>query len=78
MPGMSTGAKHSGGMDGMSMPSGTGLAATVNGYTLTLHNRPMNGMAMPVTFTITKDGKTVTQFDTEQTKLMHSTSSATT
>jgi len=61
-----------GDMPGMSMPSGEGLSATVNGYTLsTMHATPMSGMNMPVTFTITKDGKPVTKFDAEQTKLMH-------
>lgn len=71
---MSSGAGTSGGMNmnGMSMASGTGLSTTVNGYTLsTGHITAMAGMTMPVTFTITKNGKTVTQFDTEQTKLMH-------
>jgi hypothetical protein len=72
MPGMdmSTSAT-SGGMGGMNMSSGNGLADTVDGYTLTLHSQPMGDMAMPVTFTITTDGKPVTQFDPEQTKLMH-------
>jgi hypothetical protein len=69
---MPTGASSGSGMSGMPMPSGTGLSATVNGYTLsTVHAPAMSGMAMPVTFTITKNGKPVTQFDAEQTKLMH-------
>jgi hypothetical protein len=72
MPGMNTSSSpSSNGMGGMNMSSGTGLADTVNGHTLTVHCRPMSDMSMPVTFTITKDGKTVTQFDPEQTKLMH-------
>jgi hypothetical protein len=79
MPGMSTSmpgmtmstSPSSSGMGGMNMSSGNGRAATVNGYTLTVHSAPMSGMAMPVTFTIAKDGKTVTRFDPEQTKLMH-------
>jgi hypothetical protein len=58
-------------MGGMPMSSGTGLSATVNGYTLSAVHAPMSGMDMPVTFTITKDGKPVTRFDAEQTKLMH-------
>jgi len=73
MPGMSMpNQSATGAMPGMSMPSGEGLSATVNGYTLsTMHATPMSGMNMPVTFTITKDGKPVTKFDAEQTKLMH-------
>lgn len=59
------------GMGGMSMPSGNGLADTVNGYALTVHSQPMTGMAMPLTFTITKVGRAVTEFDLEQTKRMH-------
>lgn len=66
---------HSGGSTSsghnLPMPSGTGLSATANGYTLTVRDAPMSGMGMPVTFTITKDGKAVTEFDPEQTKLMH-------
>lgn len=58
-------------MSGMPMSAGNGLAATVNGYILTLTSQPMTGMAMPVTFTISKNGKTITAFDPEQTKLMH-------
>jgi hypothetical protein len=71
----SPGAPHSSatsGMAGMPMSSGTGLASTANGYTLTApHITPMAGMDMPVTFTISKDGKPVTKFDPEQTKLLH-------
>ena len=55
----------------MPMSSGTGLSATDNGYTLTLRSQPMIGMSMPLTFIITKNGKPVNDFDTEQTKLMH-------
>jgi len=58
-------------MGDMSMRSGTGLDATVNGYTLSVRDMPMAGMAMPLTFTITKNGKAVTAFEPEQTKLMH-------
>jgi hypothetical protein len=72
---MSTAAPQSSGtsgMPGMPMSSGTGLAATASGYTLTAGRiTPMAGMDMPVTFTITKGGKPVTAFDPEQTKLMH-------
>jgi len=72
MPGMSMSTSpSSSGMGGMNMSSGNGRAATVSGYTLTVHGQPMSGMSMPVTFTITKEGKTVTQFDPQQTKLMH-------
>ena len=77
MPGMSTPSGMSmpsssgANMGGMSMPSGTGLSATTNGYTLSVTDAPMAGMAMPVTFVITKSGKPVTMFDAEQTKLMH-------
>jgi hypothetical protein len=68
---MPTGASSSG-MSGMNMPSGIGLDATVNGYTLsTVQATAMSGMSMPVTFTITNNGKPVTKFDAEQTKLMH-------
>jgi hypothetical protein len=65
MPGMS------GSMPGMSMPSGNGLSGSVSGYTLNVHRQPMAGMAMPLTFTITRGGEPVTVFDPEQTKLMH-------
>jgi hypothetical protein len=58
-------------MPGMSMPSGNGLSSTVNGYTLNARQTPMTGMGTPITFTISKDGMPVTQFDPEQTKLMH-------
>jgi len=58
-------------MPGMTMPAGNGLNATVNGYTLTVHQTPTSGLPMPITFTITKNGKAVTAFDPEQTKLMH-------
>ena len=59
-----------GAMGGMSM-SGAGLQSTVDGYHLAFPAKPMAGMAMTMTFTITKDGKPVTQFDREQTKLLH-------
>jgi len=55
----------------MAMSSGTGLEPSVDGYTLTLRSTAMSGMSMPVTFVVTKDGATVSQFDPEQTKLMH-------
>jgi hypothetical protein len=42
----------------------------VNGYTLTLRTPPATTTPAS-TFTITHDGNTVTQFDPEQTKLMH-------
>lgn len=58
-------------MPDMPMPSGNGLSATVNGYTLNLHQTPMTGMSMPIRLTISKNGKPVTAFDPEQTKLMH-------
>ena len=58
-------------MGGMPLTSGTGLAATVNGYTLKTLQTPMSGHRTATTFAITKDGKTVTQFDAEQSKLMH-------
>ena len=57
-----------GDMPGMSMPSGNGLADSVNGYTLVLHTPPGAG---PTTLSITHDGTPVTAFDPEQTKLMH-------
>jgi hypothetical protein len=69
MPGMDM--SHSGDSAGMSMPAGTGLATTSHGYTLALKTSPMAGIAMPATFTISKDGRAVTAFDPEQTKLMH-------
>lgn len=59
------------GVGGMGMPSGNGLAATVNGYTLTLNTVPMAGKTMPLTFTISSGGRPVTSFDPDQTKLMH-------
>jgi len=59
------------GMGGMPMVSGNGLADTVNGYTLTLRTPPATTIPAAATFTITHDGNTVTQFDPEQTKLMH-------
>jgi hypothetical protein len=59
------------GMGGMPMASGDGLADTVNGYTLTLRTPPATTAPASATFTITHDGNTVTQFDPEQTKLMH-------
>ena len=64
---------HSSGdsMGDMPMVSGAGLAATVNGYTFTPKAMSMAGMAMPAPFTITKNGKPVTAFTREQTKLMH-------
>lgn len=57
-----------GSMPGMSMPSGNGLADSVNGYTLVLHTPPGTG---PTTLSITHHGTTVTAFDPEQTELMH-------
>ena len=54
-------------MPGMSMPAGTGLSATGNGYTLTVKQTPMTGMTMPITFAVSKNGKPVTAFDAEQT-----------
>jgi len=60
-----------GGMGGMPMTSGNGLADTVNGYTLTLRTPPSTTTPGAATFTITHDGTAVTQFDPEQTKLMH-------
>ncbi len=66
-----TPSSSDGGMGGMPMSAGNGLATTVNGYTLTLTGPPMAGMAMPVTFTISKKGTPVTAFDPEQPKLMH-------
>ena len=66
----SDGAMSGGAMGGMPM-SGAGLQATVDGYHLAFPAKTMAGMAMTMTFTITKDGKPVTQFDREQTKLMH-------
>ena len=73
-PAGSMNAEHGGhGMEstgGMSMPSGTGLADTVNGYTLALRTPPAAGQS-GATFAITKDGAPVTAFDPEQTKLMH-------
>lgn len=83
MPGMTgsmsgasmSSSNHSGGMDDgmgdMPMSSGTGLSAASDGYTLTLKSQLMSGMAMPLTFVIAKEGKPVTDFDREQTKLMH-------
>jgi hypothetical protein len=59
------------GMGGMSMATGDGLADTVNGYTLTLRTPPSTTPPGAATFTITHDGTAVTQFDPEQTKLMH-------
>lgn len=59
------------GMGNMPMRSGTGLSATVSGYTLTLRTLPLNGGPRASTFTIFKNGKPVTKFDHEQTKLMH-------
>jgi len=55
----------------MSMPTGNGLSATVNGYTLTVKQTPMTGMSMPITLAVSKNGEPVTAFDPEQTKLMH-------
>jgi len=69
-----SGMPHSAGDDGMGdmpMMSGAGLDPTAAGYTLTPKAMPMTGMAMPATFTITKNGKPVTAFTREQTKLMH-------
>ena len=57
-----------GGMPGMSMASGNGLAGTVNGYTLTVRTPPGAG---PTTLSIIHTGAPVTTFDPEQTKLMH-------
>ena len=58
--GMTTSSSASSdGMDGMPLSSGTGLAATVGGYSLSPHSMPMAGMAMATTFTITKNGKPV-------------------
>ena len=68
----STSSSHHGGMSGMPMSSGTGLSTTLHGYSLSaVQSAAMGGMTMPITFTITKDGQAVTEFDTEQTKLMH-------
>ena len=58
-------------MPDMPMPSGNGLSATANGYTLTVKQTPMTGMSMPISLTISKNGTPVTTFDPEQTKLMH-------
>ena len=60
-----------GGMEGMPVPSGDGLADSVNGYTLALRTSPAAAPATASTYTITSNGKTVTAFDPEQTKLMH-------
>jgi len=60
-----------GGMAGMPLASGNGLADTANGYTLTLRTPPATNNPASATFTITHDGTTVTAFDPEQTKLMH-------
>jgi hypothetical protein len=68
---VSTPSSSDAGMGGMPMSAGNGLAPTDNGYALTVTSQPMTGMAMPVTFTITKSGTPVTAFDPEQTKLMH-------
>jgi hypothetical protein len=69
-----SGMSHSASPDGMGdmpMMSGAGLDPTTDGYTFTPKAMPMAGMAMPATFTITKNGKPVTAFTPEQTKLMH-------
>ncbi|MGI8677738.1 MAG: hypothetical protein ACR2LX_03440 [Jatrophihabitans sp.] len=71
MRGMPMQSGNHDGMGGMHMPSGDGLTATANGYTLDVARTTSGRKATPVTFTIDKDGKTVTQFDPEQTKLMH-------
>jgi hypothetical protein len=59
------------GMSGMPSSAGNGLSGTVHGYTLSLYGQTMPGMRMPLIFAITKNGKPVAQFDSEQTKLMH-------
>ena len=64
-------SSEAGGMGDMPMNAGSGLHASHNGYTLTMHGTPMAGMSMPTTFTITKAGRPVTAFDPEQTKRMH-------
>jgi len=75
MPGMTMSAGPSStshdGMGGMPMSTGSGLADAVHGYRLRITSQPMSGMAMPVRFVITKDGRPVTGFQPEQTKLMH-------
>lgn len=59
------------GMGGMHMSAGNGLTSTVNGYGLDVARTLTGDQSAPVTFTIVKDGKPVTDFDREQTKLMH-------
>lgn len=58
-------------MPGMNMNHDDGLSPTRDGYTLELTSGLHAGMAMPVTFAIVKDGRTVTSFETEQTKKAH-------
>jgi hypothetical protein len=58
-------------MGGMVMPAGDGLSASLHGYHLTTVGAAMPNTAMPITFTVTRAGKPVTEFDVEQTKLMH-------
>lgn len=63
MPGMTD-------MTDMPGMTGQGLDSTSAGYTLTLRTPP-SGTPSPPSFTITRDGAPVTEFQPEQTKLMH-------
>jgi hypothetical protein len=60
-----------GGMAGMAMAPGDGLADTAAGYTLAVHSPPAATNPSAPSFMITHGGVPVTAFLPEQTKLMH-------
>lgn len=65
------GSSNNHNMAGMTMNHDNGLSQTRDGYTLELKSGLHAGMAMPISFAVVKDGKTVTSFETEQTKKAH-------
>lgn len=72
--GGSTHSGHSmsgGDMHDMPMPSGAGLAGSVDGYRLQTQQLPMAGMQMSTTFRIVRNDRPITRYEPEQTKLMH-------
>lgn len=76
MPNMNMSTPRSapmGDMTGMPMFHGTGLAASVDGYTLTLDGRPATtSRGTTVEFRITQpDGKLLTNYQSDQTKQLH-------
>lgn len=76
MPSMtmsSTTSAPMGDMPGMPMFHGTGLAASVDGYTLILDGKPVTSTTgTTVKFTITQpDGNPLTSYESDQTKQLH-------